>query len=197
MGDHQRRDLVPAGLLAEQGHDVDGPLVVDAELAGLTWVGQTDEGHHYADAAGTARVRVGNVTLVDGAGLALVVNVAALVGLMVVVGGYVRLTRAGLSIVEWNPISGVVPPLGEQAWQQEFAKYQQTPEFKFVNAAMTLEEYKGIFYLEWAHRLIARVAGLIVVLGLLTAAGAIVPHQLVAQADDTRAHDSLDPTRQR
>ena len=61
-------------------------------------------------------------------------TVAALVGLMVVVGGYVRLTRAGLSIVEWNPISGVIPPLGEQAWQQEFAKYQQTPEFKLVNA---------------------------------------------------------------
>jgi heme a synthase len=94
-------------------------------------------------------------------------TVAALVGLMVVVGGYVRLTRAGLSIVEWNPISGVVPPIGAQAWQQEFAKYQQTPEFRFVNAAMTLEEYKGIFYLEWAHRLIARLAGLIVVLPLL------------------------------
>ena len=94
-------------------------------------------------------------------------TVAALVGLMVIVGGYVRLTRAGLSIVEWNPISGVIPPLGEQAWQQEFAKYQQTPEFKFVNAAMTPEEYQGIFYLEWAHRLIARLAGLIVVLPLI------------------------------
>ena len=94
-------------------------------------------------------------------------TVAALVGLMVIVGGYVRLTRAGLSIVEWNPISGVIPPVGEQAWQQEFAKYQQTPEFKFVNAAMTLEDYKGIFYLEWAHRLIARLAGLIVVLPLI------------------------------
>ena len=93
--------------------------------------------------------------------------VAALVGLMVVVGGYVRLTRAGLSIVEWNLISGVVPPIGEQAWQQEFAKYQQTPEFKFVNAAMTLEGYKRIFHLEWAHRLIARLAGLIVVLPLI------------------------------
>ena len=90
-------------------------------------------------------------------------TVAALVGLMVVVGGYVRLTRSGLSIVEWNPISGVVPPLGEHAWQLEFAKYQQTPEFKLVNAAMTLDGYKRIFYLEWAHRLIARLAGLVVV----------------------------------
>ena len=94
-------------------------------------------------------------------------TVAALVGLMVIVGGYVRLTRAGLSIVEWNPISGAVPPIGEHAWQQEFGKYQQTPEFKLVNSAMTLDGYKRIFYLEWAHRLIARLVGLIVVLPLI------------------------------
>lgn len=89
--------------------------------------------------------------------------VAALVAVMVVVGGYVRLARAGLSIVEWNPITGVIPPLSEQAWQAEFAKYQQTPEFKLVNPTMTLDGYKRIFYLEWAHRLIARLAGLVVV----------------------------------
>jgi cytochrome c oxidase assembly protein subunit 15 len=93
--------------------------------------------------------------------------VAVLVGLMVVVGGYVRLTRAGLSIVEWNPITGIVPPIGVEAWNSEFAKYQQTPEFKLVNSAMTLDGYKRIFYLEWAHRLIARIAGLIVVLPLV------------------------------
>ena len=92
--------------------------------------------------------------------------VCVLVSLMVSVGGYVRLTRSGLSIVEWNPITGVVPPIGEEAWQREFAKYQQTPEYKLVNAQMTLDGYKSIFYLEWAHRLIARVAGLIVVLPL-------------------------------
>jgi cytochrome c oxidase assembly protein subunit 15 len=94
-------------------------------------------------------------------------TVAALVALMVVVGGYVRLTRSGLSIVEWNPISGVIPPIGEAAWQAEFAKYQQTPEFKLINATMTLDGYKRIFFLEWAHRLIARLAGLIVALPLL------------------------------
>lgn len=94
-------------------------------------------------------------------------TVAALVALMVVVGGYVRLTRSGLSIVEWNPISGVVPPIGEAAWQAEFAKYQQTPEFKLINATMTLDGYKRIFFLEWAHRLIARMAGLIVALPLV------------------------------
>ncbi len=92
--------------------------------------------------------------------------VAALVAIMVVVGGYVRLARAGLSIVEWNPVTGVIPPLTEAAWQAEFAKYQQTPEFKIMNPTMTLDGYKRIFYLEWAHRLIARVAGLAVVVPL-------------------------------
>jgi cytochrome c oxidase assembly protein subunit 15 len=92
--------------------------------------------------------------------------VCGLVMVMVVVGGYVRLTRSGLSIVEWNPVSGVIPPIGEQAWQAEFAKYQQTPEFEIVNSTMTLAGYKRIFYLEWVHRLIARLVGLFVVLPL-------------------------------
>jgi cytochrome c oxidase assembly protein subunit 15 len=92
--------------------------------------------------------------------------VALLIVVMVVVGGYVRLTRSGLSIVEWKPVSGVIPPLDETAWQQEFAKYQQTPEYRIVNRDMTLDGYRRIFYLEWAHRLIARIAGLFVVLPL-------------------------------
>jgi cytochrome c oxidase assembly protein subunit 15 len=62
--------------------------------------------------------------------------------------------------VEWNPISGVFPPVGQQAWQEEFAKYQQTPEFLQINTTMTLTEYQYIFYIEWIHRLIARLAGL-------------------------------------
>jgi cytochrome c oxidase assembly protein subunit 15 len=85
---------------------------------------------------------------------------------LVVFGGYVRLTRSGLSIVEWNVITGVVPPIGEAAWQAEFAKYQQTPEFQKVNTAMTLEGYKSIFYVEYFHRLIARLGGLVVVIPL-------------------------------
>ncbi len=85
---------------------------------------------------------------------------AGLVAFMVVFGGYVRLTRSGLSIVEWNPISGVIPPLTQQAWEEEFAKYQQTPEFQKVNYNMTLEEYRFIFWIEWIHRLIARFVGL-------------------------------------
>ncbi|RPI88925.1 MAG: heme A synthase [Chloroflexi bacterium] len=85
---------------------------------------------------------------------------AFIVAFLVVFGGFVRLTRSGLSITEWNPVSGTLPPLGEQAWLDEFAKYRQTPEFKLVNANMTLEEYRYIFYIEWIHRFIARFAGL-------------------------------------
>jgi cytochrome c oxidase assembly protein subunit 15 len=86
---------------------------------------------------------------------------AFIVAFLVVFGGFVRLTRSGLSIVEWNPISGTVPPIGEQAWQLEFTKYQQTPEFRQINSNMTLEEYQYIFYIEWIHRFIARFAGLV------------------------------------
>jgi heme a synthase len=83
-----------------------------------------------------------------------------IVAFLVVFGGFVRLTRSGLSIVEWNPISGVFPPIGQQAWEDEFAKYQLTPEYIKVNRGMTLEKYQYIFYIEWIHRLIARLAGL-------------------------------------
>jgi cytochrome c oxidase assembly protein subunit 15 len=85
----------------------------------------------------------------------------AVVVFLVVFGGFVRLTRSGLSIVEWNPISGSMPPMGEQAWQDEFAKYQLTPEYIKVNSNITLDEYKYIFYMEWIHRNVARFAGLI------------------------------------
>ena len=86
---------------------------------------------------------------------------AFIVAFLVVFGGFVRLTRSGLSITEWNPISGSVPPLNQGAWEAEFSKYQQTPEFKQVNFNMTLEQYKYIFYIEWIHRFIARFAGLV------------------------------------
>ncbi|MCP3990645.1 MAG: heme A synthase [Actinomycetia bacterium] len=92
--------------------------------------------------------------------------VAVLVATMVVVGGYVRLSRAGLSITEWDVVTGVIPPIGDVAWEQSFADYQQTPEYQLINRSMTLAEYQRIFYIEWAHRLIARIAGLLVVLPL-------------------------------
>jgi len=86
---------------------------------------------------------------------------ASIVVVHTIFGGFVRLTRSGLSIVEWNPVSGSVLPVGEKAWQEEFAKYQQTPEFTQINYNMTLDEYKYIFYAEWIHRNIARFAGMV------------------------------------
>jgi len=86
---------------------------------------------------------------------------AALAAFLVVFGGFVRLTRSGLSIVEWNPVGGTLPPLSQQAWQEEFAKYQRTPEFIKINFSMTLDQYKEIFIIEWIHRLLARLAGLV------------------------------------
>jgi cytochrome c oxidase assembly protein subunit 15 len=85
---------------------------------------------------------------------------AFVVAFLVLFGGLVRLTRSGLSIVEWNPISGILPPIGQQAWEEEFAKYQLTPEYRKINTGMSLDEYRFIFYMEWVHRLLARLAGL-------------------------------------
>ena len=89
-------------------------------------------------------------------------TVAALVVIMVLVGGITRLTESGLSITEWKPVSGALPPLSEADWQAQFAAYKQIPQFTQVNgpAGMTLEQYKFIFFWEWFHRLIGRVIGL-------------------------------------
>src|SRR5512132_1017795 len=85
----------------------------------------------------------------------------ALVFAMVVVGGVTRLTHSGLSITEWQPIVGTLPPLSAADWNDAFAKYQLTPEFRDVNHAMTLAEFKRIFWWEYAHRLLGRVLGLV------------------------------------
>ena len=87
-------------------------------------------------------------------------SVAALVFLMVVVGGATRLTESGLSITEWKPITGVLPPLSDAAWQAEFAKYKQIPQYQELFPTMTVGEFKFIFFWEWTHRLIGRLLGL-------------------------------------
>jgi heme a synthase len=84
----------------------------------------------------------------------------ALVFAMVVVGGVTRLTHSGLSIVEWQPIIGTIPPLSQNDWEVLFEKYHQTPQYKKVNLGMSLEEFKGIFWWEYFHRLLGRVIGL-------------------------------------
>ncbi len=91
----------------------------------------------------------------------------ALVFAMVVVGGMTRLTHSGLSIVEWRPVTGTLPPLTEAAWVEEFAKYQASPEFRQRNHDMTLPGFKGIFWWEYFHRLLGRVVGLAFLLPFL------------------------------
>ena len=88
--------------------------------------------------------------------------VATLVVAIVAVGGITRLTESGLSITEWKPVTGAIPPLSAAQWQAEFAAYQKIPQYTEVNgpAGMTLDEYKFIYFWEWVHRLIARIIGL-------------------------------------
>lgn len=85
--------------------------------------------------------------------------VAALMVLTLVVGGATRLTESGLSIVEWKPVTGVVPPLGEPAWQAEFEKYQAIPQYRERNSGMSLSDFKTIYWWEWSHRMLARLIG--------------------------------------
>jgi len=85
--------------------------------------------------------------------------VAALIFVMVLVGGATRLTESGLSITQWKPIAGVLPPLSNAEWRDQFARYQQIPQFAQLNSDMTLEGFKTIFWWEWSHRLLARIIG--------------------------------------
>ena len=93
--------------------------------------------------------------------------VAALIFLMVVIGGITRLTESGLSITEWRPISGTIPPLTQAQWEHAFAMYQQIPEYQQINRGMSLAEFKNIFFWEYLHRLLGRVIGLAFALPLL------------------------------
>jgi cytochrome c oxidase assembly protein subunit 15 len=86
---------------------------------------------------------------------------------LVLVGGATRLTDSGLSITEWKPIHGVIPPLSDADWAEEFRLYQQIPEYSQINKDMTVDAFKGIFWWEWAHRLIARSVGVLFGLPLL------------------------------
>lgn len=83
----------------------------------------------------------------------------ALLALLVGVGGITRLTRSGLSIPEWRPVTGILPPIGERAWEEAFAAYRETPEYRIVHHGMTLDGYRRIFLWEYLHRLLARILG--------------------------------------
>jgi cytochrome c oxidase assembly protein subunit 15 len=85
--------------------------------------------------------------------------VAGLIFVMVLVGGATRLTESGLSIVEWQPVTGTLPPLSEAAWQAEFEKYQTIPQYQQINRGISLAEFKTIYWWEWTHRLMGRLIG--------------------------------------
>ena len=93
--------------------------------------------------------------------------VAGLIFAMVVVGGATRLTQSGLSITEWKPVIGILPPLNAAAWQAEFDRYKLIPQFAQLNPDMDLAGFKSIFYWEWAHRLLGRLVGAVVALPLI------------------------------
>ena len=90
-----------------------------------------------------------------------------LVGCMIAVGGLTRLTDSGLSITEWRPLTGAIPPLSDAAWDTEFEKYQQIPEYQLQNLGMSLSEFKVIYWWEWGHRQLGRAIGLVWALGFL------------------------------
>src|SRR5271155_5663860 len=94
-------------------------------------------------------------------------SVAALIAVMVLVGGATRLTESGLSIVEWKPVTGALPPLNAEQWNQAFAAYRKIPQYRELNAGMELSEFKTIFWWEWSHRLLGRVIGVAYLLPFL------------------------------
>lgn len=89
----------------------------------------------------------------------------AMIIIQVVIGGITRLTESGLSITEWKPITGTLPPLNDMAWQVEFDKYRTTDQFKYVHQHFSMSDFKFIFFWEWFHRLWARVLGLVFLIG--------------------------------
>lgn len=96
--------------------------------------------------------------------------VAALVFVMVIVGGATRLTGSGLSITEWKPITGALPPLSAEVWADEFAKYRESPQYKLLNQGMSLGEFQFIYWWEWGHRQLGRFIGLVYLGGFLVVA---------------------------
>lgn len=103
----------------------------------------------------------------DGAVIAWLAICALLIFSMIVLGGVTRLTNSGLSIVEWEPLMGIIPPLNYQSWLDTFAKYQQFPEYQQVHSTITLSEFKTIYYFEYFHRLLGRIVGLVFIVPLI------------------------------
>src|SRR5712672_4414813 len=95
------------------------------------------------------------------------VSIAALIAIMVLVGGATRLTESGLAIVEWKPVTGTLPPLNQAQWTAAFEAYKTIPQYRELNAGMNLAEFKTIFWWEWSHRLLGRAIGVAYLLPFL------------------------------
>jgi cytochrome c oxidase assembly protein subunit 15 len=95
------------------------------------------------------------------------IAIAALIALMVLVGGATRLTESGLSIVEWKPVTGTLPPLNDAQWREAFEGYKTIPQYRELNAGMSFDDFKTIFWWEWSHRLLGRVIGVAYLLPFL------------------------------
>lgn len=91
----------------------------------------------------------------------------AMIMIQVLIGGITRLTESGLSITEWKPVTGMLPPIGEAAWQAEFDRYKQTDQFKYIHADFSLSDFKFIFFWEWFHRVWARLLGIVFLVGFV------------------------------
>src|SRR3981189_2762821 len=94
-------------------------------------------------------------------------SIAVLIAIMVLGGGAARLTESGLSIVEWKPVTGTLPPLTQEQWTEAFEAYKAIPQYRQLNAGMSLDEFKTIFWWEWSHRLLGRVIGVAYLLPFL------------------------------
>jgi cytochrome c oxidase assembly protein subunit 15 len=112
---------------------------------------------------GISAIHVSHERLVRG----WLISIAALIAIMVLVGGATRLTESGLSIVEWKPVTGALPPLNLEQWTQAFDAYKTIPQYRQLNADMSLDEFKTIFWWEWSHRMLGRMIGVAYLLPFL------------------------------
>jgi len=140
--------------LREQGRPLYGPRDYDKRSGNLTMTAQVQ----VSDLRGFDQGRAVRFWLYA---------VAALVLAMVLVGGATRLTESGLSITEWRPVMGTLPPLNEAQWQNEFEKYQAIPQYRELNNGMSLAAFKTIYWWEWTHRIIGRTIGFVFLLPFL------------------------------
>ncbi|MDG1737357.1 MAG: COX15/CtaA family protein [Paracoccaceae bacterium] len=127
---------------------------------------EVGDNHNAKPAANPGLIDKGNSGARRGIRVWLMVLFAMVVA-MIVVGGLTRLTDSGLSITEWKPVTGAMPPMNEAAWQEEFEKYQAIPEYQLQNKGMTLSEFQFIYWWEWGHRQLGRTIGLVWFLGYL------------------------------